>query len=61
MMALIAAKAALSDEGHLNKVLDNNRKGKEYFYDSFEALGLEAASDRGEFRARQDRTRRGKP
>lgn len=40
MMALIAAKAALSDEGHLNKVLENNRAGKAYFYDCFEALRL---------------------
>src|SRR5208282_6752338 len=40
MMALIAAKAALADEGHLSKVLDNNRNEKAYFYDCFKALGL---------------------
>lgn len=40
MMALIAAKAALGDEGHLRKVLDNNRKGKRYLYDILKALGL---------------------
>ena len=40
MMALIAAKAALSDEGHLNRVLDNNRKGRTYLRDSLEALGF---------------------
>jgi histidinol-phosphate aminotransferase len=41
MMALNAAKAALSDEHHLNKVLDNNRKGRLYLYDSLGALGLD--------------------
>jgi histidinol-phosphate aminotransferase len=40
MMALIAAKAALSDQRHLTKVLDNNRKGRTYLCDSLEALGL---------------------
>ena len=40
MIALLAAKAALGDQGHLNKVLENNRKGKLYFYDCFEALRL---------------------
>jgi histidinol-phosphate aminotransferase len=40
MMALIAAKAALSDEGHLKKVLENNRNEKAYFYDCFQALKL---------------------
>jgi histidinol-phosphate aminotransferase len=40
MMALIAAKAALADEGHLSKVLDNNRNEKAYFYDCFKALRL---------------------
>jgi histidinol-phosphate aminotransferase len=41
MMALIAARAALADERHLTKVLDNNRKGKEYLYNALKALGLE--------------------
>lgn len=40
MMALIAAKAALADVGHLTKVLENNRSEKAYFYDCFEALKL---------------------
>ncbi len=40
MMALIAAKAALGDEDHLRKVLDNNRKGKRYLYDTLKGLGL---------------------
>ncbi len=40
MMALLAAKAALGDERHLQKVLDNNRKGKGFLYDSLKALGM---------------------
>lgn len=40
MMALIAAKAALGDERHLKKVLDNNRRGKQFFYDTLKELGL---------------------
>ncbi len=49
MMALIAAKAALSDQGHLTKVLDNNRKGKAFLRDSFEALGLEVVPTEANF------------
>jgi histidinol-phosphate aminotransferase len=41
MMALIAAKAALGDERHLSKVLDNNRKAKVYLTDALKALGLD--------------------
>jgi histidinol-phosphate aminotransferase len=41
MMALIAAKAALADECHLSEVLDNNRKGKAFLYDSLRTLDLE--------------------
>ncbi|OPY64265.1 MAG: Histidinol-phosphate aminotransferase 2 [Syntrophorhabdaceae bacterium PtaU1.Bin034] len=41
MMALIAAKAALGDESHLKKVLDNNRKGKKYLYDTLGDMGVE--------------------
>jgi len=40
MIALTAAKAALADEHHLERVLDNNRKGKTFLSDSLEALGL---------------------
>jgi len=40
MIALTAAKAALADERHLQRVLDNNRKGKTFLSDSLEALGL---------------------
>lgn len=40
MMALIAARAALGDEEHLAKVLDNNREGKAYLYRACEELGL---------------------
>jgi histidinol-phosphate aminotransferase len=49
MMDLIAAKAALSDNGHLTKVLDNNRKGKAFLCDSFEALGLEVVPTEANF------------
>ncbi len=41
MIALIAAKAALADDYHLSKVLDNNRKGKAFLSQSMEALGFE--------------------
>ena len=41
MLALLAAKAALSDQEHLTRVLDNNQKGRAYMYDSLGALGLE--------------------
>jgi histidinol-phosphate aminotransferase len=41
MMALIAAKAALGDERHLSKVLDNNRKAKVYLSDALTVLGLD--------------------
>jgi histidinol-phosphate aminotransferase len=41
MLALIAARAALSDEAHLTKVLENNAKGKAFLYDSFKALKME--------------------
>jgi histidinol-phosphate aminotransferase len=41
MLALLAAKAALADERHLNKVLDNNLKGRMYFYESLQTLKLE--------------------
>jgi histidinol-phosphate aminotransferase len=49
MMALIAAKAALSDERHLGSVLENNRKGRKYFYDAFEALGIEFLPSQANF------------
>ncbi len=41
MVALAAAGAALSDRGHLAKVLENNEKGKETLYRGFEGLGLD--------------------
>jgi histidinol-phosphate aminotransferase len=40
MMALIAAKAALGDEHHLERVLENNRQGRKYLYDALDALGI---------------------
>ena len=49
MMALIAAKAALADENHLNMVLENNRKGKAFLYDSMQALGLDLVPSEANF------------
>jgi histidinol-phosphate aminotransferase len=40
MMALIAAKAALADEQYVARIMDNNEKGKRFFYDLFTELGL---------------------
>lgn len=40
MMALVAAKAALSDERYLKKVLDGNRSGKSYLYSALAEMGL---------------------
>jgi len=39
-IAMIAAKAALSDATHLKNVLENNRKGKIYLYSAFSDLSL---------------------
>jgi len=41
MVALIAARAALSDNDYLKKVLENNRKGKHFYYDILKKLNLE--------------------
>jgi histidinol-phosphate aminotransferase len=41
MFALIAAKAALSDEAHFAKVLENNTKGKAFLCDAFKALKID--------------------
>ena len=49
MMALIAAKAALSDERHLERVLENNRQGRKYLYDALEALGIEFLPSQANF------------
>ncbi len=49
MMALIAAKAALGDERHLSKVLDNNRKAKVYLSDALKALGLDPVPTEANF------------
>jgi histidinol-phosphate aminotransferase len=49
MMALIAAKAALSDERHLSRVLENNRIGKQYLYDALKMLPLEALPSEANF------------
>jgi histidinol-phosphate aminotransferase len=40
MMALVAAKAALSDEAFLQKVLEGNRQGKSYLYSALAQMGV---------------------
>ena len=40
MMALVAAKAALSDDSYVAKVLESNRQGRDFFYSLFAELGL---------------------
>lgn len=40
MMALVAARAALSDEGFLQQVLDGNRRGKSYLYNALTEMGV---------------------
>jgi histidinol-phosphate aminotransferase len=40
MMALVAAKAALSDVAYLERVLDGNRRGKSYLYDALSQMGV---------------------
>lgn len=40
MMALVAAKAALSDERYLKNVLEGNRTGKSYLYNALTELGV---------------------
>ena len=40
MMALIAAKAALSDDKYVAKVLESNIQGRDFFYTLFAELGL---------------------
>ena len=41
MMALIGAKAALGDTHYVEKVLENNVKGKQYLYTSLKGLGFD--------------------
>jgi len=40
MAAQIAAQAAIKDQEHLQKVLAENKAGKDYLYEQFDALGL---------------------
>ena len=40
-IALIGAKTALNDEKHLEKVLNNNKKGKIYLYSALKELSIE--------------------
>ena len=39
----------MSDERHLSKVLENNRKGKEYLYCALKNLGLETFPSEANF------------
>lgn len=41
MMAIMAAKAALTDRKYLEKVLNNNRKGKRFLYTALKSLSIE--------------------
>jgi histidinol-phosphate aminotransferase len=41
MVALIAARASLSDNDYLTKVLENNGKGKQFYYKTLRELGIE--------------------
>ncbi len=40
MLALVGAQAALKDEKHLKMVLDNNKKGKKFFYRALQELSV---------------------
>jgi len=41
MMAITAAKAALSDQKYLKKVLINNRRGKRFLYSALQSMSIE--------------------
>jgi histidinol-phosphate aminotransferase len=41
MVALVAARTALSDNDYLAKVLENNKKGKQFYYNVLEELSIE--------------------
>lgn len=41
MVALMAAKAALTDRKYLKKVLNNNKKGKKFLYTALKSLSIE--------------------
>ncbi|HVN98092.1 MAG TPA: histidinol-phosphate transaminase [Syntrophorhabdaceae bacterium] len=41
MIALVAARAALADREHLEKVIASVRQGKQFFYNAFRELSLE--------------------
>lgn len=49
IIALMAARAALSDQAQLKKVLENNARGKEYFYGAFGELGLKCIPTEANF------------
>jgi histidinol-phosphate aminotransferase len=40
-IALAGAKAAIEDGAYLEMVLENNRKGKQYFYNAFKELSID--------------------
>lgn len=49
MAAQIAAQAAMEDKEHLEKVLAENKAGKEYLYEQFDALGLKYVPTQANF------------
>jgi len=40
-IALAGAKAAIEDDAYLEKVLENNRKGKQFIYNAFKELSID--------------------
>ena len=49
LYAQTAAVAALGDEEFLQKVYDENKRGKEYLYEEFDKMGLEYAPSEANF------------
>jgi len=49
MIAQVAAKAAIEDCEHLQKVIKENKDGKEYLYSEFEKLGLKYVPTQANF------------
>lgn len=49
IMAIMAAKAALTDQKYLKKVLNNNRKGKKFLYTALQSLSTEFTPSEANF------------
>jgi histidinol-phosphate aminotransferase len=49
MIALEGAKAALADDGHLEKVLESNKRGKKFLYQALKALSLQVVPTEANF------------